>query len=462
MQIYSKCKNTLLKCKKIKSKCKNNKSINENGKSIKHLNSVKRYLFAIRQVLRVTSEWVRRKTGVIIDLSLRTSRYKRVQKKADSLQDELTAIKESEDTLMKKENSNSKQQTPNESKAWFITMHIASMKKTGLTEKQYMDPPTIAKFIKDTWENSGKDREAGVVVCMSADGKYHLHGGLYGNTTTFKTVKDVMFDCHIEEQKATKKKLTDYLRKNPPYDEKGETVLYELGLECIKDVQGRRAVFEEIDDMLAQGMTPSEIIKRGMRYRRFEKSIKSAYLDRRIEEAPIVKDMHVEYHFGPARSGKTYTYVKLCEQYSRKNIYMVNDYDNGGFDKYLELDAPPILFLDELKGVGMSYGQLLSVLDVYSDKQTHSRYTNTYNLWTGVYMTSVFSIEELYQIMVDYHIRKTDGIEQLLERINTIVYHYKENGEYKTFSMPASEYKDYNDMMARLHKATDSSESITF
>lgn len=371
---------------------------------------------------------------------------------------------------MKKENSNSKQQATGNNeentnptrRAFFATMHIGSMKKTGLTEKQYMDPPTIAQFIKDTWENSEEGREAGVVVCMSADGVYHAHMGLYTKqSTTLQQVSKALFNCHVELQKATKKKLTDYLRKNPPYDEKGETVLYELGLECIKDAQGKQSIFSMIDNYLALGMTPSEIIKKGTYFRKFEKLIRSAYLDKRIEEAPIVKDMHVEYHFGPARSGKTYTYVNLCEQYSRKSIYLVNDYDNGGFDKYLELDAPPILFLDELKGVGMSYGQLLSVLDVYSDKQTHSRYTNTYNLWTRVYMSSVFPIEELYQLMVDSRIRKTDGIEQLLERINTIVYHYKENGEYKTFSMPASEYKDSADMIARIHSANNGFQKVS-
>ena len=81
--------------------------------------------------------------------------------------------------------------------------------------------------------------------------------------------------------------------------------------------------------------------------------------------------------------------------------------------------------------------------------------------YTQVYMSSVFPIEELYQLMVDSRIRKTDGIEQLLERINTIVYHYKENGEYKTFSMPASEYKDYNDMMIKLHKETDGFQKVS-
>lgn len=341
-------------------------------------------------------------------------------------------------------------------RAFFITSHIGSMKKSGLTEEEYMTPAIVANHYKTTWENSGKGRTAGFAVCKSADGTYHLHGGLYAkDPTTFQQVAKIMFESHVEEQKATRKKLEDYLRKNPPYDEKGETVLYELGLECIKDAQGKRSVFEQIDDYLAQGMTPSEIMGKGSYFRHHERVIKGAYMDKRIKETPIIKDMYVEYHFGPAGTGKTKLVADLCEQYGRDKIYLVDDYKTGGFDKYLEFDAPPILFMDEFKGVDLSYGQLLSILDRYSIKQTHSRYSNTFNLWTQVYITSVYPIEELFQIMVDSRLRKTDDMSQLMRRINTIVYHYSENGENKTFSMPASEYKDYNDMMARLYKATN-------
>lgn len=366
---------------------------------------------------------------------------------------------------MSKKNTSSKKQqqvegAPEENRAWFITLHIASMIKAGLTKEQYMDPPTVAKFFKDKWENSGKGREAGIVVCMSADGKYHIHGGLYGNTTTFHQVKEVMCDCHIEEQKATKKKLTDYLRKNPPYDEKGETVLYELGLECIKDAQGKRSVFGQIDDYLAQGMTPSEIMRKGSYFRKYEKIIKSAYLDKRINETPIIKDMHVEYHFGSTRTGKSHVRVQYYEEHSRDDVHVWSDHRDGGLDTYLEKGAPPVLFIEEMKG-DIPYGQLLMVLDKYSDVEIHCRYSNTKALWTQVYMTSVYPIEELYQLMVEPRLRKTDSIEQLLRRINTIVYHYVEDGEYKTFSMPASEYKDYNDMMAKLHKATDGFQKVS-
>lgn len=365
--------------------------------------------------------------------------------------------------MTKETNSNKQQAAGNNAgytnylgRAFFITSNIGSMQKAGLTEEEYMTPAIVAKHYKTTWENSGEGRTAGIVVCKSANGVYHLHGGLYSkDPTTFQQVAKIMFDSHVEKQKATKKELTAYLLKQPPYDEKGETVLYELGLDGIKDAQGKRSIYEEIDDYLAQGMTPSEIMRKGSRFRYYEKVIKSAYMDKRINEVPIIKDMHVEYHFGPAGTGKTKLVADLCKRYGRDKIYLVDDYKTGGFDKYLEFDAPPILFMDEFKGVDLSYGQLLSILDRYTIKQTHSRYSNTFNLWTQVYITSVYPIEELFQIMVDSRLRKTDDMNQLMRRINTIVYHYSEDGENKTFSMPASEYKDYNDMMAKLYKSSN-------
>ncbi len=218
-----------------------------------------------------------------------------------------------------------------------------------------------------------------------------------------------------------------------------------------------------IDNYLALGMTPSEIMGKGTYYRKYEKLIKSAYMDKRIRETPVVKDdMYVEFHFGQPGTGKTYFAVDLYKTLGgHGKVYLVDDYQNGGFDKYLEFDAPPVLCLDDFKGIGLSYGQLLSILDRYSIKQTHSRYINTFNLWTQVYMTSVYSIEELFQIMVEHRLRKTDSIQQLLRRINTIVYHYIEDGEFKTFSMPASEYKDSVDMIARIHSTDNDFQKLT-
>jgi hypothetical protein len=104
--------------------------------------------------------------------------------------------------------------------------------------------------------------------------------------------------------------------------------------------------------------------------------------------------------------------------------------------------------MDEFKG-NMRYGQLLTILDKYSRTQTHCRYANTYNLWTTCIITSIFPPDEVYASMVEDDKKDRDKIDQLLRRLDLIVYHYQQDGEYKTFSIPASEYKNYDDLKQR-------------
>jgi hypothetical protein len=333
-------------------------------------------------------------------------------------------------------------------RAWIGTVHIANMEKAGLRKEQYKNPEYLARFLSDTWETSGKNRVCGVAVCISQSGCYHAHMALYGNLTTLGNVSKIMFNAHIEPQLAGKKELKNYLLKEAPYDEKGEQVLYTEGLENIENNKGRRSDLNEIAELLEKGLTPIEIMGENFTYRKYEKMIKSAYIDRRIKETPLIKDMHNEWHVGASGTGKTFYYCQLCEKYSPENIYMATDFESGGFDYYIEQGAPPILFMDEFKG-NMRFGQLLTVLDKYSRTQMHCRYANTYNLWTTCIITSIFPPDEVYSLMVEDKKKARDKIDQLLRRLDVIVYHYKENEEYKTYSIPASEYVDYEDLKQR-------------
>lgn len=52
--------------------------------------------------------------------------------------------------------------------------------------------------------------------------------------------------------------------------------------------------------------------------------------------------------------------------------------------------------------------------------------------------------------MVDDTQKNVDSIQQLLRRLNVIVYHYiNKDGKYRAFKMPASEYVDAKDMVDR-------------
>lgn len=333
-------------------------------------------------------------------------------------------------------------------RCWIVTFQVANMEKSGLSKSEYENPEYLAEYLVNLWENSGKGRKAGVVVCVSNKGLYHAHMACYGNTTTLKKVSEILFQAHVEPQLGGKEALKSYLLKEGKYEEKGEQVLCYQGLDSIQDNQGKRNDLEEIEDLLNNGATPEEIFNTSFRYRKYEKMIKSAFIDKRIKETPLIKKTHNEWHVGLSGSGKTYYYYQLCEKYAPEEIYLITDFENGGFDFYIDQGAPPIIFMDEFKG-NMRYGQLLTILDKYSRTQTHCRYANTYNLWTTCIITSIFPPDEVYASMVEDDKKDRDKIDQLLRRLDLIVYHYKQAGEYKTFSIPASKYKNYDDLKQR-------------
>ncbi|MDD6072383.1 MAG: hypothetical protein PUC12_16465 [Clostridiales bacterium] len=338
-------------------------------------------------------------------------------------------------------------------RCWVGTIHIMNMEKAGLTKEQYENPEMLAQHFINLWEESGKGRHAGIAVCVSSKGCYHAHIACYGNTTTLKKVSEVLFQSHIEPQLGGKKELTAYLLKEGEYAEKGEQVLYSQGLEVIEDNQGKRNDLDEIEELLDEGYTPEEIFDESFRYRRYEKMVKSAYLSKRIKETPLKKEMWNEYHWGRSGTGKTYTYIKKCEQYSLEEVYLCNDYSNsgssgGGFDFYANNPAK-VVILDEFRG-NMPYEKVLNILDVYSRKQQHCRYQNVYQLWTSVIVCSIYPPEQVYDFMVDEKHRNIDSIEQFMRRFNVIVYHYiNKDGKYRTFEMPSCDYINAQDMIQR-------------
>ena len=333
-------------------------------------------------------------------------------------------------------------------RCFVATVQIGNMENAGLTKEQYEDPEFLAQFLVNTWESSGKNRTAGVSICVSEKGLYHAHMALYGNLTTLKNVSEILFKSHVEPQLGGKQELTDYLLKQGKYDEKGEKVLFSLGLDNIQDNQGKRSDLERISELLESGLTPHEIFEESLSYRKYEKMVLSAYRDKLISEMPIEKEMHNEYHCGASGSGKTYYYVQLVKELGADQIYLVNDLQNGGFDLYMEMGAPPVLFIDELKPYGgITYGMMLTITGNLSRYQTHSRFKNAINAWDRVIVTSVYPIEEMYASWVEGSKKEIDSFEQLLRRFEKIVYHYKDGDEYKTYEMPASKYKNYKDLV---------------
>lgn len=261
------------------------------------------------------------------------------------------------------------------------------------------------------------------------------------NKARFSAIKKAFPKAHIEPTRGTKEQAENYINKRGKFEEKGEQGLYIARYGEIKGFQGSRRDFEVIEELIEQGYTPCQIESMSFSYRRYSKMIREAFFDKRAKETPYVREVRCIWHVGESGSGKSYTMVKLKESVGEENIYLVSDYEMGGFDMY---NGESILFLDEFRGQ-IKYSVLLTILQGYK-AQIHARYSNVIGLWSEVHITSVLPPEKVYTNMVSEN-RDVDTIKQLYRRISRIVYHWKDkNGVYHEFDIPMSEYKDYESL----------------
>lgn len=334
------------------------------------------------------------------------------------------------------------------SRAWILTLHEKNLENMKLKKEIYTDPEnyeSLANYLSLLWKKQHEDRKSAVAICESAAEKFHVHMVIYSpNPVKFDMVRKTFGNAHTEPQKGTKKQAIEYIRKVGKYAEKDEKVLYFLDFpEAEKS--SRTDYLDEAKQMLDDGLTPSEIYAKDIHFFKYAMIIDKAYLNKRIEEMPIMREIKVFWHTGLAGSGKTYEYIKLLEQHGHDGVYLYNDFTNGGFDKYVENGCPEILFIDDLKPNSLPYGSLLNLLDIYKGLQTHSRYNNVVNLWSEVHITSVYSPENLYKEMFPNQ-STTDSYSQLKRRITAVVWHYKKNDEYKQFVLPIHAYNGVEDI----------------
>lgn len=336
------------------------------------------------------------------------------------------------------------------SRSWFCVFNNPG--EHGFSD----DPQECVDAIVAVWVDNNPTRSCAVNFCVSAEGLKHCHAVLEDTKLMrFSAVKKAFPKMHIEPTKGNKEQAEDYINKRGKWEEKGEQILATSRYGEIKGVQGQRRDFDIIEELLMQGKTPSEILEQNFAFRRFEKMIKQAYFDKRIRETPIKRNVSVYWHCGESGSGKTYEYVKLCEIHGENNVYMLNDYDKGGFDNY---NGQRILCMDEFRGQ-MRFALLMNYLDGYK-VQIPCRYSNSYALWDEVHIFTVMPPEMVYKAMVSDN-RAVDTYEQLKRRITSITYHYRDikTQDFRKIEVSISEYTSYADLK---NKIKDSSRHDDF
>ena len=359
---------------------------------------------------------------------------------------------------MPKTNKNIQKDTS--SRSWFAVLN--NPKGTfgdGLT------PEEMIQKAVDIWiKGHEDDRSCGVNYEKSDSGTEHMHLVLEGNSKIrFSAVKKLFPKAHLEETRGSKKDAEDYIYKRGKYVEKSHTLIAgpiihgEITAKPRGGAHGKTKgmkkaeIFEMAEIMIENGATPEEIFEKGgLEFRQYDNVIKKAYFAKRFKETPTWRDVKVYYHFGGSGSGKTRTYSKLCEKFGEEHVYLLNDYNNaftsgGGFDGY---GGEEILFMDEYKAQ-LPYATLLNILDGYR-MQVHARYSNIYTLWNEVHITSIYPIEEIYDMTVDSAKQNQDTFDQLLRRVNYIIYHYIDGDKFLSYKISSKDYHGYGDMIVDL------------
>lgn len=274
------------------------------------------------------------------------------------------------------------------------------------------------------------------------------------SSVRFSTLKKRFPEAHFEVARGSHTENRDYICKEGKWknDDKHGTQIpntfEEWGELPEERGKGYRSDLEMISEMIDSGMNPSEIFKSDFRYYKHERLIRSAYFAKRTAETPVMREVKLHYIVGDSGSGKSYTYVSLCEEFGESNIFFLTDYESGGFDTY---SGEKFLFMDEYKGQ-FPFSKLLTLTDVYKS-QIHTRYTNAVSLWDEIFITSVYPPEALYEKMVESDLRGIDKQRQLFRRITDITYCFVDYaGKYRKFTIPMSKYTDYEELKSKAIK----------
>ncbi len=289
-----------------------------------------------------------------------------------------------------------------------------------------------------------------------SSGTPHVHLFFICNKVRWSVVQRRFPHAHIEnEVKGTPHQVRAYIKKEAENlsDEKKASLnqFIEWGDIPTPPTFDKQNILEDAERMINEGKSLTEILDTSILFRNHESVIRKTFFAKRFSETPIVRDLKFYYHVGASGTGKSYTYVQLCEQYGEDNVYITSDYSNKGTATFDFYTGEPVVILDELKPYSIPYGMLLVLTDKYR-QPIHCRYANTYTLYEYIHITSIYPPEKLYSSMTD---KDNDPITQFLRRITAVIYHYKDNnGNYCTFEIDGKDYTNYEDLMSKAHAET--------
>lgn len=334
------------------------------------------------------------------------------------------------------------------SKSWFAVFNNPA--EHGYTGT----PQEVCERLRDEWIGDSETRTGAWVYCISVTGMHHVHMVLEDSKTMRFAIikKSYCVGMHFEATKGNKQEAEDYIEKKgkhaPKDDEVGETIEYKLYHGEIKGKQGKRTDLDVFFDRLQLGETPKDILRDTPKAYAHIGVLKNMYYNIRSDNTSVVRDVKVYWHCGASGSGKSYERIKLIDEKGEDDIYYLTSFVHP-WDSY---NGQSVLWIEDFRGE-FKLQELLRYLDKYK-AELSCRYTNGVALWNEVHITSVLTPREVYK---NSTLDDNDRIEQLLRRITSIVWHFKNNNEeyHKLYFSPFTRRITMEDEATKMRKFSE-------
>lgn len=320
------------------------------------------------------------------------------------------------------------------------------------TEQDYRDvlDKLVDRWVKgDVRHNDRRPEVNGVAATweLGDTGNHHVHVWICSKSPIpISSIRERFPKFHIDVIKAKDvSEVEGYIWKTGKHLDKKHTQIVEpvtFGEYFCTNSSKGNTLAQDLEEYVKLGMKPRQIILSDPRFAMHEQMVHAYYGAFAQSRIKPIRDVRVTYRTGEVGSGKSYTYVRLCEEYGEENVYLVSadSTTHGSFDEYA---SERILVIDELRPDSYSLSQLLGMLDGYK-RQMPARYKNVFAAWEQVEIATVIPPEDLFRGMKRGG--KADTFEQLRRRLDTVVYHYKDSryegaDAYRSVSVKAENYE---------------------
>lgn len=321
-----------------------------------------------------------------------------------------------------------------QSRKWMIT--INNPLKWGFTHEKIREELNAIKNV-DYW-----------ALCDEVGLKEHTphtHIIFYRKGAIRWSTLNKHFPCGKSETlRGTLNQARDYIRKEGKFkgSSKEETNLKDTFEEsgfCPIESQGSRNDLNALYDLIKDGKTDYEILEENPFYMdRLDKISRCREIIRYEQFKNCTRDVHVEYWYGTAGTGKTSGVFALHNNFS--DVYRVLDWRNP-WDGYKGQD---IVLFDEFRSSLYEINEMLVWLDRYP-LELRCRYANKQACFTKVYICSNLSLESQYMELQRF---EKSTWEAFLRRINVVKY-FDDKGvhEYPTVDSYINRFKNSSGFM---------------